>query len=231
MTNQFAVRVVVIACTTQHTERIGTFLLADHDPGPGWMPDEVGCRAMERVTFDCDDSQLGLEVGSAGVLSPASAALSYVDHFRSRRRGRPVKRKREDWARPGLGHSDNGRISKPVEPCQQPSQESYVAKHAESSRLEKENSQLQVTHASLVVENTQLNSCCRGEEARLCHFREAVQKLRDGVIGVFEKWENLTMMEAAAAGGAGEPTPENENVAVIVPAVHFQEDEGTSASQ
>ncbi|BCR99831.1 uncharacterized protein AKAW2_50173S [Aspergillus luchuensis] len=86
MANQFAVRVVVIACTTQHTGRIGFFLLADHDPGPGWMPDEVGFRAMERVTFDCDDSQLGLEVGSAGVLAPASAALSYVDHFRSRRR-------------------------------------------------------------------------------------------------------------------------------------------------
>jgi hypothetical protein len=51
-------------------------------------------RAMERVTFDCDHSQLGLEVGSAGVLAPPSAALSYVDHFRSRRRvvavpGRP----------------------------------------------------------------------------------------------------------------------------------------------
>ncbi|OJZ80042.1 hypothetical protein ASPFODRAFT_54035, partial [Aspergillus luchuensis CBS 106.47] len=36
--------------------------------------------------------------------------------------GRPVKRKREDWAGPGLGHCDNGSISKPVEPCQQPSQ-------------------------------------------------------------------------------------------------------------
>lgn len=86
MANQFAVRVVVIACTTQHTGRIGFFLLADHDPGPGCMPDEVGFRAMERVTFDCDHSQLGLEVGSAGVLAPPSAALSYVDHFRSRRR-------------------------------------------------------------------------------------------------------------------------------------------------
>ncbi|GLA56120.1 hypothetical protein AnigIFM63604_004658 [Aspergillus niger] len=204
-------------------------------------------------------------------------------------RGRPVKRKREDWAGPGQGHRDDDKVLKAVGPTQQPSEakapplpkeelsknekvasiglaaeafrpltrelqrlddqnpvlaeqaarlvalfrrlwESYVAQHAESSRLEKENSQLQVTHASLVVENTQLHSRCRGEEARLCHFREAVQKLRDGVIGVFEKWENLTMMEAAAAGGAGEPTPGNENVAVIVPAVHFQEDEGTSAS-
>ncbi|GKZ75079.1 hypothetical protein AnigIFM63309_002916 [Aspergillus niger] len=93
--------------------------------------------------------------------------------------GRPVKRQREDWAGPGLGHRDNSRISKPVEPCQQPSQESYVAKHAESSRLEKENSQLQVAHVVLVEEKAQMDRRCRDADARIGHFRDANQKVRD----------------------------------------------------
>ncbi|GLA44653.1 hypothetical protein AnigIFM63309_004699 [Aspergillus niger] len=197
-------------------------------------------------------------------------------------RGRPVKRKREDWAGPGPEHRDDDKISKAVESTQQPSEEalskdekvasiglaaesfrplirelqqlddqnpvlaeqaarlvalfrrlweSYVAQHAKSSRLEKENGQLQVAHARLVDENTQLNRRCRDEEARLCHFRATIQKLRKGVIDVFEKWENFQMTEAPAAGGADEPTQEKENVAVIVSAVHAQEDQGTSASQ
>ncbi|OJZ80287.1 hypothetical protein ASPFODRAFT_212793 [Aspergillus luchuensis CBS 106.47] len=36
-------------------------------------------------------------------------------------RGRPVKRKREDWAGSGPGHRDNDKISKAVEPFHQPS--------------------------------------------------------------------------------------------------------------
>ncbi|KAL3251113.1 hypothetical protein ABHI18_010814 [Aspergillus niger] len=108
--------------------------------------------------------------------------------------------------------------------------ESYVAQHAESSRLEKEISQMQIAHACLVDENTQLNRRCQNEEARLCHFRAAIQKLRKGVIDVFEKWENSQMTEAPAAGGADRPTQE-ENVAVIVSAVHAQGGQGTSASQ
>ncbi|RDH26135.1 hypothetical protein BDQ94DRAFT_180364 [Aspergillus welwitschiae] len=228
MANQFAVRVVVITCTTQHTGRIGFSLLAYHHPGPGWIPDEVGFRAMERVTFDCDHSQLGLEVGSAGVLAPASAALSYVDHFRSRQRvvavpGRPVKRKREDWAGPGLGHRDNDRISKPVEPCQRPSQlrssshEAYfasISSTAEAFRplirglqqLDNQTpvlteqaarlvarywrlweSQLQVVHATLVEEQAQMGRRCRDADARIGRFRDAIQKMWDGVIEMFEK--------------------------------------------
>ncbi|GLA09638.1 hypothetical protein AnigIFM60653_011969 [Aspergillus niger] len=186
-------------------------------------------------------------------------------------RGRPVKRKREDWAGPGPEHRDNDKISKAVESTQQPSEamapplpkealskdekvtsiglaaesfrplirelqqlddqnpvlaeqaarlvalfrrlwESYVAQHAKSSRLVKEISQMQIAHACLVDENTQLNRRCRDEEARLCHFRATIQKLRK-------------------AGGADEPTQEKENVAVIVSAVHAQEDQDTSASQ
>ncbi|OJZ79661.1 hypothetical protein ASPFODRAFT_54865 [Aspergillus luchuensis CBS 106.47] len=205
-------------------------------------------------------------------------------------RGRPVKRKREDWAGPGPKHRDNDKTSKAVEPSQQPSKamapplpkealskdeevasigpavesicppirelqqrlddhnpvlaeqdarlvadyrrlcESYVAQHAKCSRLEKENGQLQVAHARLVDENTQLNRRCRDEEARLCHFRDAIQKLRDGVIDVVETCENFKMTEASAASGADGPTQEQEKVAVIVPVVHVQEDQGTSAS-
>ncbi|KAL3260604.1 hypothetical protein ABHI18_004446 [Aspergillus niger] len=136
--------------------------------------------------------------------------------------GRPVKRKREDWAGPGLGHRDNGRISKPVEPCQQPSQESYVAKHAESSRLEKENSQLQVAHAALIEEKAQMDRRCRDADTRIGHFRDTIQKVRDGVIEMFEKWEDSQMTEAPATGGADVPTQENENVAVIMSAMYVQ---------
>ncbi|GKZ98423.1 hypothetical protein AnigIFM59636_003020 [Aspergillus niger] len=205
-------------------------------------------------------------------------------------RGRPVKRKREDWAGPGLGHRDNDKTSKAVEPSQQPSKakapplptealskdekvastglaaetvrplirelqqlddqnpvlaeqaarlvalfrrlwESYVAQNAKSSRLEKEISQMQIAHACLVDENTQLNRRCRDEEARLCHFRAAIQKLQKGVIDVVEKWENFQMTEAPAAGCAEKPTQEKEDVAVIVSAVPAQEDQGTSAPQ
>ncbi|KAI3044908.1 hypothetical protein CBS147353_11815 [Aspergillus niger] len=205
-------------------------------------------------------------------------------------RGRPVKRKREDWAGPGAGHRDNDKTSKAVEPSQQPSKamapplpkealskdekvasigpavesfcppireleqrldddkpvlaeqdarlladyrrlcESYVAQHAKCSRLEKENGQLQVAHARLVDENTQLNRRCREEEARLCQFREAIQKMRDSVIDMVETCENFKMTEGPAAGGADGPTHEQEKVAVIVPVVHVQEDQGTSAS-
>ncbi|GLA56208.1 hypothetical protein AnigIFM63604_005668 [Aspergillus niger] len=207
-------------------------------------------------------------------------------------RGRPVKRKREDWAGPGPGHRDNDKISKAVEPFQPLSKamapptrptealskdekvastgaavesfcppirdlqqrvddhkpvlaeqdarlvadyrrlcESYVTQHAKCSRLEKENGQLQVAHARLVDENTQLNRRCRDEEARLNHFREAIQKLRDDVIDVVETCGNFKMTEDPAAAGAGEPTQENENVAVIVPVVHVPKDQGTNASQ
>ncbi|GLA56112.1 hypothetical protein AnigIFM63604_004536 [Aspergillus niger] len=108
--------------------------------------------------------------------------------------------------------------------------ESYVAQHAKCSRLEKENGQLQVAHARLVDENIQLNRRCRDEEARMCHFRDAIQKMRDGVIDVVETCENFKM-EAPAAGGADERTQENEKMAVIVPVVHVPKDQGTSASQ
>ncbi|OJZ80337.1 hypothetical protein ASPFODRAFT_223607 [Aspergillus luchuensis CBS 106.47] len=136
--------------------------------------------------------------------------------------GRPVKRKREDWAGPGLGHRDNGRISKPVELCQQPSQESYVAKHAESSRLEKENSQLGHFRDALIEEKAQMDRRCRDADARIGHFQDTIQKVRDGVIEMFEKWEDSQMTEAPATGGADVPTQENENVAVIMSAMHVQ---------
>ncbi|PYH50946.1 uncharacterized protein BO96DRAFT_439468 [Aspergillus niger CBS 101883] len=108
--------------------------------------------------------------------------------------------------------------------------ESYVAQHAKCSRLEKKNGQLQIAHARLVNENTQLNRRYRDEEARLCHFREAIQKMRDSVIDMIETCKNFKMTEGPAAGGADGPTHEQEKVAVIVPVVHVQEDQGTSTS-
>ncbi|PYH67076.1 uncharacterized protein BO88DRAFT_427257 [Aspergillus vadensis CBS 113365] len=178
-------------------------------------------------------------------------------------RGRPVKRKREDWAGPGLGHRDNDKMSKAVEPSQQPlkdmapplpkealSKDEKVASIGAAvesfcppireleQRLEDDKPvlaeqdarlladyrrlcdlYLQVAHARLVDENTQLNCRCRDEEARLCHFWEVIQKMRDSVIDMVEMCENFKMTEGPAAG-----------VAVIVPVVHVQEDQGTSAS-
>ncbi|KAH1376127.1 hypothetical protein KXW98_005876 [Aspergillus fumigatus] len=48
--------------------------------------------------------------------------------------------------------------------------ESYVAKHADSSRLERENHQLQVSHMRLTDEKTHLEHHCREQEARSSHF-------------------------------------------------------------
>ncbi|GLA56167.1 hypothetical protein AnigIFM63604_004919 [Aspergillus niger] len=184
-------------------------------------------------------------------------------------RGRPVKRKREDWMDSGPGHRDNGKTSNAVNhsssrrrpwyrhsprkrcrkmrrslPLARPPKQaarlvalyrrlwkSYVGQHSESSRLKKENSQFQVAHACLVGENTQLNRRCRAEEARSCDFREVMQELREDVLEVFEKWEDPQMTETPVAGGTAKPTLANENVAVVVPAVHFQGDQGTSASK
>lgn len=109
--------------------------------------------------------------------------------------------------------------------------ESYVAKHAESSRLEKENRQLLNAHARLVDEKAHTERRCQGEEARSCHFQEAFRKVREGVIEVFEKWED-SKETAAAGGGSGEDAaPEKGNVAVVVPVVHVPEDKGTGTSQ
>ncbi|PYH67014.1 uncharacterized protein BO88DRAFT_427226 [Aspergillus vadensis CBS 113365] len=178
-------------------------------------------------------------------------------------RGQLVKRKYKDWAGPGLGHCDNDKMSKAVEPSQQPSKakapplptealskdekvtstglaaetqaarlvalfrrlwELYITQNAKSSRLEKEISQMQITHTCLVNENTQLNCHCRDEEACLCHFRAVIQKLQKDIINVVKKWENFQMTEAPAAGGAEKPTQEKEDVAVIMSAVPAQED-------
>jgi hypothetical protein len=50
---------------------------------------------------------------------PAQALPNDMNDFNDR--GRPVKRKREDWAGPGSGHRDNDKTSKAVEPFQQSS--------------------------------------------------------------------------------------------------------------
>ena len=61
-------------------------------------------------------------------------------------------------------------------------------------------------------------------------IQEATRKVREGVIDVFEKCEDSKMTEASATGGADKPTQENEEVAVIMSAVHVKEVEGTGAS-
>ena len=53
--------------------------------------------------------------------SPISAKALPNDMNDFHDRGRPVKRKREDWAGPGSGHRDNDKTSKAVEPFQQSS--------------------------------------------------------------------------------------------------------------
>jgi hypothetical protein len=68
--------------------------------------------------------------------------------------------------------------------------ESYVTKHADSSRLERENHQLQLAHSRLTDEKSRLEHHCREQEALSSHFQEAFRKVREGVIEVFEKWED-----------------------------------------
>ena len=81
---------------------------------------------------------------------------------------------------------------------------------------------MQVAHAALIEEKAQMDRRCRDADTRIGHFRDTIQKVRDGVIEMFEKWEDSQMTEAPATGGADVPTQENEDVAVIMSAMYVQ---------
>ncbi|KAF4231528.1 hypothetical protein CNMCM8980_005232 [Aspergillus fumigatiaffinis] len=81
--------------------------------------------------------------------------------------------------------------------------ESYVAKHADSSRLERENHQLQVAHSRLTDEKNHLQRHCREQEARSSHFQEAFRKVREGVVEIFEKWEDSKAEPATVDSAKG----------------------------
>jgi arsenate reductase-like glutaredoxin family protein len=68
--------------------------------------------------------------------------------------------------------------------------ELYMAKHADSSCLERENHQLQVAHSRLTDEKNHLQHHYREQEACSSHFQEVFQKVREGVVKIFKKWED-----------------------------------------
>jgi hypothetical protein len=94
--------------------------------------------------------------------------------------------------------------------------ESYVAKHADSSRLERENHQLQVAHSRLTDEKNHLQRHCREQEARSSHFQEAFRKVREGVVEIFEKWEDSKWELAAADSAKGNKETGSQVVAAAV---------------
>jgi hypothetical protein len=92
--------------------------------------------------------------------------------------------------------------------------ESYVAKHADSSRLERENHQLQLAHSRLTDEKSHLERHCREQEARSGHFQEAFRKVREGVVEMFEKWEDSKAEPATAESAKGNKEKGSQAVAV-----------------
>ncbi|KAJ0418360.1 hypothetical protein BJY00DRAFT_302887 [Aspergillus carlsbadensis] len=117
---------------------------------------------------------------------------------------RPPKRKRESSCSRS-GPADESRGAKPMEPPNQDSTqdrilaahaarlvalyrrlwESYVAKNADSQRLDKENQQLKNANASLLEEKRQ---------AEHPH-----QKIKEGIIGVLEHWKE-PLVDSADVG-------------------------------
>ncbi|KAL3468814.1 hypothetical protein BJX99DRAFT_265790 [Aspergillus californicus] len=77
--------------------------------------------------------------------------------------------------------------------------ESYVAKNAESQRLDKENQQLKNANARLSEENGQAECCSVDYDVLLSYYKEAHQKIEEGIIGVLEDWKE-PLVDAAEAG-------------------------------
>jgi hypothetical protein len=69
--------------------------------------------------------------------------------------------------------------------------DSYVARRTESHRLEKENQHLERSNKYLVEENRQMGRQYTEQEAQLLYFRDAFQKVRDGITGIFESWKDV----------------------------------------
>jgi chromosome segregation ATPase len=88
--------------------------------------------------------------------------------------------------------------------------ESYVAKHADSSRVERENDQLQLAHSRLTDEESHLERRCREQEARSRHFQEVFRKVQEGVVELVEKWEDFKAELATADSAKGNKETENK---------------------
>ncbi|KAL2869010.1 uncharacterized protein BJX67DRAFT_371013 [Aspergillus lucknowensis] len=113
---------------------------------------------------------------------------------------RPPKRKRESsYSR--SGPADESRGAKSMEPPNPDSTraarlvalyrrlwDSYVAKNAESQRLDKENQQLKNANASFSEEK---------QQAELCSLE--YDKIEEGIIGVLENWK-APLVDSVDAG-------------------------------
>lgn len=77
--------------------------------------------------------------------------------------------------------------------------ESYIARNTESQRLDKENQQLKNANAGLSEEKRQAE--CRSLEYNILvsYYKEAHQKIEDGIIGVLENWKE-PLIDSADAG-------------------------------
>jgi predicted nuclease with TOPRIM domain len=108
--------------------------------------------------------------------------------------------------------------------------ESYVAKHADNSRLEGENHQLQLAGSRLTDEKSRLEHHCREQEARSSHFQEAFRKLREGVIELFDKWEDPKAELATADSAKGNKETGSHNVAAAVSSMYTADGQGPRVS-
>ncbi|OJJ52151.1 hypothetical protein ASPSYDRAFT_95850 [Aspergillus sydowii CBS 593.65] len=76
---------------------------------------------------------------------------------------------------------------------------SYVAKNAESQRLDKENQQLKNANASLSEEKRQAECRWLEYDVLVSYYKEAHQKIEGGIIGVLENWKD-PLVDSANAG-------------------------------
>lgn len=77
--------------------------------------------------------------------------------------------------------------------------ESYVARNAESQRLDKENQQLKNANASLSEEKQQAERCSLEYDVLLSYYKEAHQKIEEGIVEVLENWKK-PLVDSAGAG-------------------------------
>jgi hypothetical protein len=77
--------------------------------------------------------------------------------------------------------------------------ESYVAKNADSQRLDKENQQLKNANASLSEEKRQAERRFLEYDVLLSYYKEAHQKIEEGIIGVLEDWKE-PLVDSTDAG-------------------------------
>jgi hypothetical protein len=103
-------------------------------------------------------------------------------------------------------------------------------KHANSSRLKRENHQLQLTHSCLTDEKSYLKHYYREQEALSSHFQEAFQKVQEGVIKVFKKWEDPKVELATADSAKGNKEIGSHVIAATVSLLHTTDSQGPCVS-